>query len=91
MITFAAFNNLTLKQQLDLLCYEGIYLCSRQEPEFMIDLYQVDAYYIEAFYHRKTKKMISIRSFTSTDLLHPYFVNSSLPFFEPVITEIDTD
>lgn len=87
MITFAAFKKLSQKQQLDLLCYEGIYLCSRQEPEFMIDLYQIDSYYIEAFYHRKTKKVISLRSFDSTNLLNSYFVNSSIPFFEVSLAE----
>lgn len=89
MITFAAFKKLTLKEQVDLLCYEGIYLCSRQEPEFMIDLYQIDSYYIEAFYHRKTKKMISFRSFHSTDMLQPYFLDSSLTLFEPAFIEAE--
>ena len=90
MITFAAFNSLTPKQQSDMMCYEGVYLCSRQEPEFVIDLYQIEHFYIEAFYHRKTKSLVSLRSFTSTDQLHAYFVNSSLLFLESV-TEIDSD
>lgn len=50
----------------------GIYLCSRQEPEYTIDLYQIDAFYVEAYYHHREKVSGYMRAFSSVHDLEPY-------------------
>ena len=51
----------------------GVRLSSRFEKEFFVILYQVESFYVEAFYHRKQKQLSSLSAFTHTDRLKPYF------------------
>ena len=51
----------------------GVYLCSRQEPEFIVDLYQIGLFYVEVFYHERRNEIIHLHSFSSTDPLKTYF------------------
>lgn len=67
----------------------GVYLCSRQEPEFIVDLYQINSFYVEAFYHERKNEIINLLTFSSTDPLKIYFskidllrfIEESVPHF----------
>lgn len=50
----------------------GAHLGDRFDPCSVVSLYQVDAFYVEAFYHRGTGKLLSLVAFTDTDRLLPY-------------------
>jgi hypothetical protein len=50
----------------------GVFLLTRQEPEYYIDLYYLDSFYVEAYYHCGLNKLIYLRAFTSTDELNPF-------------------
>jgi hypothetical protein len=54
------------------LSQRGIYLCSRQEPRFFMDLYQLDNYWVEVVYHQKQKQQLCIKVFSDPALLQPY-------------------
>ena len=73
MIELAFYNRLSLREKAEIMRYEGVYLCSRQEPEFVVDLYQIDHFYVEAFYHERKKEIVQLLSFSSTDPLQAYF------------------
>ena len=50
----------------------GVLLAIRQEPKYFISLYEMNGFYVETFYHIKSRSVIHFRCFTATDLLDPY-------------------
>ena len=77
-MTIDEFKVLERNQREKLLFDNGVYLSSRQEPEFVIDLYQIDSFYIEAFYHQGKRRLIYLRAFSTTDDLCPYIMHIDL-------------
>jgi hypothetical protein len=57
------FDSLAKAQQADVLQYDSNYLYTRQEPEFIIDLYQVADFYVEVYFHNSEEEFVGIRSF----------------------------
>jgi hypothetical protein len=55
-----------------LLFDNGVYLASRQESEFIIELYQIDSFYVEAYFHESDQEIGYMRAFSSLDDLLPY-------------------
>ena len=49
-----------------------VYLASRQESEFIIELYQIDSFYVEAYFHESDQEIGYMRAFSSIDDLIPY-------------------
>jgi hypothetical protein len=50
----------------------GAHLGDRFEPGSLVSLYQVDSFYVEAFYQPRTRRLLSLVAFTDTDRLLPY-------------------
>lgn len=71
-MTFQHFNALSSIAQQDLVYNEGVWLMERLTGSFLIVLYQIEGFYVEIYYLRSTYEVIVIKSFTNTDLLHPY-------------------
>lgn len=65
MTTFKLFNLLSKQEQADLLLEEGTYLHTRQEPEFLIDLYEIEGFFVEVYYHKRQDELIIVKSFRS--------------------------
>lgn len=59
------FDSLTKLQQAELLQHQSHYLYTRQEPEFLVDVYQLGDFYTEVFYHKQEESFVVIRSFYS--------------------------
>jgi hypothetical protein len=57
------FNTLSKADQAELLQLEGTYVSSRQEAEFIIDRYQLDAFIVDVYYDADTEDAVSIQSF----------------------------
>jgi len=55
-----------------LLFDNGVYLSSRKESEFIIELYQIDSFYVEAYFHESDQEIGYMRAFSSLDDLLPY-------------------
>ena len=72
------FKYLEKQRKIQLLFENGVYLCTRQEPEFTIDLYQIDSFYIEAYFHHGCEGPGYMRAFSSTDHLTPYLKDIDL-------------
>jgi hypothetical protein len=66
------FQYLNKSTKTQVLFDNGIYLSSRQEPEYTIDLYQIDSFYVEVFYHHGSKVIIYLKAFSRLEDLGPY-------------------
>lgn len=51
-----SFTRLTIPQQADALLRKGIYLDSREEPGFFVDMYHLGGMYIE-YFHKKQEDL----------------------------------
>jgi len=77
-MTVAQFSRFSLFDQEELAKAGGVWIACRQEPEFIIHLYQFPDFYVELFYHQVKKTAIHIRCFTDTRGLDGY-LNSIEP------------
>lgn len=59
------FDSLTKLQQAELLQHQSTFLYTRQEPEFIIDVYQLGDFYTEVYYHKSEESFVVLRSFYS--------------------------
>ena len=63
MTIFTLFNLLNKQEQADMLLEEGAFLYTRQEPEFLIDLYKLEDFFVEVYYHKRQRSLIVVKSF----------------------------
>jgi hypothetical protein len=71
-MTSAQFDLLSIGDQESLVFLEGVFIAARQEPEFIIRLFQFNAFYVELFYHQVKDSPVSVRTFTDINRLEPY-------------------
>ena len=71
-MTSAQFDLLSIRDQESLVFLEGAFIAARQEPEFIIRLFQFSSFYVELYYHQVKDSAVSARSFTDTNKLEPY-------------------
>lgn len=55
----------------------GVLISIRRTGEYKVLLYQIDAFYVEVFYH-PTDHFIRIESFSGTEKLNPYLTEISI-------------
>jgi hypothetical protein len=79
-MTISEFKMLAKGQQEKWILDNGSFIAVRQEPEFVIRLYQSDSFFVELFYHQVQKAPITIKPFTSTDVLESYLDGNDLCF-----------
>jgi hypothetical protein len=71
-MTASQFEMLNTGEKETLACLQGSFIGVRQEPEFIIRLYQLDSFYVELYYHQVKDSAVCARSFESTVKLEPY-------------------
>ncbi|MFL5772563.1 MAG: hypothetical protein ACJ75F_05365 [Flavisolibacter sp.] len=59
-------------EQLEMLWYNGEQIGRRRHNEFLIQLYQVEGFYVEVYYNTKYREIEKYLSFECTDKLEPY-------------------
>jgi hypothetical protein len=64
----------------------GAHLGDRFEPGSLVSLYQVDSFYVEAFYQPRTRRLLSLVAFTDTDRLLPYLNHIDLSSLKQIAT-----
>ncbi len=69
---FFDFLQLEENEQIELLWYNGEHIATRKDGEFMMLLYQVEAFYVEVHYQTKQRLITKYLCFECTDLLDPY-------------------
>lgn len=70
-MTVYEFNALDEMEQAEAV-WDGVFLGDRKDDEHRILLYQIDGFYVEAYYHMEYNVLRRFRSFSSTDQLDPY-------------------
>lgn len=70
-MTLYEFNALDEMEQAEAV-WDGVFLGDRKDDEHRILLYQIDGFYVEAYYHMDYNILRRFRSFSSTDHLDPY-------------------
>ena len=63
---------LSLREQINVLYRDGVYIGKRKEENLSILLYQVDSFYVEVVYRKYRCHVNKLRCFTSTAFLDPY-------------------
>jgi len=74
MLTLYDFNALTETQKAEAVRH-SIFLADRVENDLTVQLYAVSCFYVEVFYDPLANKIVSFRSFTSSNLLTPYLAH----------------
>ncbi len=59
--------------------WEGVHIADREDEEHKILLYQLDAFYVEVYYHKKHNVIIKYQPFSSTERLAPYLEKIKIP------------
>lgn len=52
--------------------HEGVLIAKRAIPNYMVFLFQIDSYYVEAFCNQSNKSVEAYRAFRNTLPLQPY-------------------
>ncbi|HEV7621662.1 MAG TPA: hypothetical protein VGO09_08015 [Flavisolibacter sp.] len=72
------FKLLPLKEQLDILYYQGSYIGKRKAGPVIIILYQLEEFYIEIYYTDYRRHISRVNYFVSTCFLDPYLEQMTL-------------
>lgn len=70
-MTLSEFRALNETEQKEAVC-EGVHIGTRYDEDHDILLYQIDAFYVEVYYHRECEVIRRFRSFRNTEQLTPY-------------------
>lgn len=70
-MTLNEFDQLDEMEQAEAI-WEGVFIDTRKDNEHNILLYQIDAFYVEVYYHNELNVIRRLRSFKSTTELEPY-------------------
>ncbi len=60
--------------------WEGVHIADREDEEHKILLYQIDAFYVEVFYHKEYNVIRKYQPFNSMDKLAPYLDKINVQF-----------
>lgn len=70
-MTLYQFNLLNEMEQKEAI-WEGVHIADREEGEYKILLHQINAFYVEVYYHAEDNVIKRYRSFSSIEQLAPY-------------------
>ena len=77
-ITITEFNELTLDEKAWYLWHGATFLHVYENSQYRVNLFYLNNYYIELWYHMKGNKVDQIRAFKSMSLLEPFLKNIQL-------------
>ncbi len=77
-VTIAEFNELNMDEKAWYLWHGASFLHVYQKDKYRINLFYLNDYYIELWYHIDGNKVENIRAFTSIELLEPFLNNISI-------------
>ena len=81
-MTLYKFNKLSQQQKISFLEVHGVQIDSRNEADYTITLFQIHAFYVEAYFTRQSIKIKKLDAFTGYRKLKPYLEKINLePLF----------
>ena len=79
MFTTTGFYRLTYAQQADMLGHQGLFMETRREGNFLVDLYELDDLLIEVFYQKDSEEPVSVMAFEAAKKLKRLYADSLQP------------
>jgi hypothetical protein len=70
-MTLYQFNALDEMEQAEAV-WDGVFVADREDDQHRILLYQIDSFYVEAYYNNEHNVLVKFRSFSSINQLDPY-------------------
>jgi hypothetical protein len=77
-VSIIEFNEMTTDEKAWYLWHGATFLHVYEKPEYRINLFYLNNYYIELSYNIAGNRVDSIRAFTSIQLLNPFLENISI-------------
>ena len=74
-VSINEFNELTLDEKAWYLWHGATFLHVYEKSKHRVNLFHLNDYYIELWYHMERNKVDNIRAFTSQELLEPFLEN----------------
>ena len=74
-VPITEFNELTLDEKAWYLWHGATFLHVYEKSKYRVNLFHLNDYYIELWYHMEGNKVDSIKAFKSADLLEPFLQN----------------
>ena len=73
MVGFHTYQWLPQDMQAEILLQFGVYLeLIRETPQFNIELYALNDFYVEIYFDKESEDPLSLKAFCSVDELEPY-------------------
>ena len=69
MINSTQFYQLSYQQQADVLLTNAVFLHSRIEDSFIVDLYELDDLLVEVFYQQENEDLVSVMAYNTPEKL----------------------
>jgi hypothetical protein len=79
MLTTSNFYRLNYLQQADLLLQQGLFLQTRNEGNFVIDLYELHDLLVEIFYQKENEEPVSVMVYNAAEKLKTLFAGNLQP------------
>ena len=80
-MTLYEFNRLSETDQLSAVWERSNFVVSRRLGPYLLNLYAINAFWVEVRYHPGQNQLMGCRAFRSTDGLEPYLCLFTLPDF----------
>ena len=71
-MTIYEFESMTGLEKIKALASHAVFLAKRNEGCFSISLYQIEAFYVEIYFHIGQQKFVTARTFSNTAELDGY-------------------
>ena len=72
MLTTSDFYRLNYAHQADALQKEGLFLQSRTEGNFVVDLYELQDLLVEIFYQKETEEPVSVMAYNTSEKIKSF-------------------
>ena len=79
MLSTSSFYRLNYTQQADLLLQQGLFLQTREQENFVIDLYELHDLLVEIFYQRETGEPVSVMAYNAMEKLKTLYAGNLQP------------
>jgi hypothetical protein len=80
-MTLYEFNRLSDEDQLCAVWEQSNFVVTRRQGPYLLNLYAIDAFWVEVRYHPGQNQITGCRAFRSIDALEPYLCLFTLPDF----------
>jgi hypothetical protein len=83
-MTIYEFESMTGLEKIKTLTSQAVFLAKRPEGCFSISLYQIEAFYVEIYFHTGQHKFVTARTFNNTAELEGYLGSIDISALETI-------